>query len=184
MLRGGATLTALGTPGSPAAVVVETVMRDDRLTLYGFAEARERDWFRLLTTVQGVGPRMALAILGVLDSAGLATAIAAGDRTALARADGVGPKLAQRVVAELKDKAGTLADPFAPVVAAPGGTRPAAGAPEAADAAAVEDAVSALVNLGYGRSEAYQAVGRARGQLASPATTEALIPAALKALAP
>ncbi len=177
------TLAALGPAGSPAAVVVETVMRDDRITLFGFAAARERDWFRLLTGVQGVGPRMALAILGVLAPGDLATAIAAGDRAALGRADGVGPKLAQRVIGELKDKAGALA---APAPAAAGTAPVAAVAPAGGDAAdrAVEDAVSALVNLGYGRTEAFTAIARVRDGLAGQPTVEALIPAALKALAP
>ena len=171
------TLAALGSAGTPATVVVETVMRDDRITLFGFASALERDWFRLLTAVQGVGPRMALAIQGALAPAELATAIAAGDRAALSRAEGVGPKLAQRVIGELKDKAGAVAAPMPPA----GGAR--AAAPATGDPA-VEDAVSALVHLGYGRSEAFAAVARARETLGDGATAERLIPAALKALAP
>jgi Holliday junction DNA helicase RuvA len=181
------TLDALGRAGQPARLAVETVVREDRIELFGFPDPRGRDWFRLLVSVQGVGPRMALAIQGVLDADALAQAIAAGDRAALTRADGVGPKLAQRILGELKDKAGTLAAPLAgPRAGMPSGA-PAgdpAGTERPADTAAVEDAVSALVNLGYGRSEAFAAVAGAARALPPPATAERLIPAALKALAP
>lgn len=182
------TLAALGRPGAPATLVVETVMRDDRIALYGFATAQERDWFRLLTAVQGVGPRMALAIQGALDPAALATAIAASDRAALSRAEGVGPKLAQRIVGELKDKAGALAlSPAGAGAAMPAGAAApaaAAGGDRTDGDRTVEDAVSALVNLGYGRSEAFAAVVRARDSLDGTPTPERLIPAALRTLAP
>jgi Holliday junction DNA helicase RuvA len=145
------TLSTLPPPGKPVRLHVETQVRDEKPVLFAFAEAGERDWFRTLLTVQGVGPKVALAILSVLDAAGLARAVAAGDKAAVARASGVGPKLAQRVCAELKDKiVGGIEVGALP--AAAGET----GGPEA-------DAVSALVNLGYGRSEAFAAVtGAAR----------------------
>lgn len=163
-------------PGEAVALHVETQVREDHIHLYGFAEKAERDWFRLLTTVQGVGGRVALAILSVLDPDALATAIAAQDKAAVTRADGVGPKLAARIVSELKDKAGTIGI-GAPLVTAEKGASPAGGGASA-------DAVSALVNLGYGRSEAFAAVAAASRSLGGEATVGALIPAALKELAP
>jgi Holliday junction DNA helicase RuvA len=167
------TLSALGAVGDPVAVHVETHVREDHIHLYGFADLAERDWFRLLTTVQGVGVRVALSILSVLAPDALTLAIVAQDRTALSRADGVGPKLAARLVLELKDKVGGIpaTAPMAP-----------AGAPPAADGVA-GDAVSALVNLGYGRTEAFAAVTRVRAGGAAD-RVEAIIPAALRLLAP
>lgn len=162
-------------PGEAVALHVETQVREDHIHLFGFAEKAERDWFRLLTTVQGVGGRVALAILSVLDPDALATAIAAQDKVAVTRADGVGPKLAARIVSELKDKAGTIG--IGAPVAAEKGAAPAGGGASA-------DAVSALVNLGYGRSEAFAAVAAASRSLGGEATVGALIPAALKELAP
>lgn len=163
--------------GERAALLVETHVREDHIHLYGFLDMAERGWFRLLTTVQGVGGRVALAVLGVLDPQQLATAIFAQDRAAIARAEGIGPKLAGRITAELKDKAGTLAlGPAEPVPA--GGAAPAPGG-----AGPVADAVSALENLGYGRSEAYAAVSAAADRLGGGAAVEALIGEALKALA-
>jgi Holliday junction DNA helicase RuvA len=163
-------------PGSgPVALLVETHVREDHIHLYGFVEQAERDWFRLLCTVQGVGARMALAILSVLSPQELIQAIAAQDKAQLTRAGGVGPKLAGRIVAELKDKVGKLAlGPAAiavPVNGAGGGLERAA-----------EDAVSALVNLGYGRSEAFGAVVQASRALGEGAPLEALITAGLKEL--
>lgn len=169
------TLSALGAIGDPVAVHVETHVREDHIHLYGFADGAERDWFRLLTTVQGVGVRVALSILSVLAPDALTLAIAAQDRAALARADGVGPKLAARVVLELKDKVGGIG------TAAPAAL-PAAGAAPAGDGVAA-DAVSALVNLGYGRTEAFAAVARVRSA-GGPDRVEAIIPAALRLLAP
>jgi Holliday junction DNA helicase RuvA len=172
------TLGLLGGPGEPVALHIETHVREDHIHLYGFADTAERDWFRILTTVQGVGAKVGLAILSVLSPDQVATAIAAGDKAMLARAEGVGPKLAARIASELKDKVGGIA--LGPAVAAfhTGG---AAAAP--AEAGATADAVSALVNLGYGRAEAFAAVARAGGRLGPEATVSAIIPAALRELA-
>ena len=138
------TLANLPGAGDPVALLIETHVREDHIHLYGFSDSGERDWFRLLSTVQGVGARMALAILSALPPAELVRAIATQDKATLTRASGVGPKLATRIVAELKDKAGQIF--LGPVVALPGG--------RAADAEAqipipYDDAISALVNLGY-----------------------------------
>jgi Holliday junction DNA helicase RuvA len=146
------TLGNLPGRGEAVRLEIETHVREDHIHLYGFADLSERDWFRLLTTVQGVGARVGLAILSVLPPDGLTQAIAAQDKAAVARANGVGPKLAQRIVTELKDKVGGMA--LGPVA-----TKSDAAPP--ADAGASEDAVSALVNLGYGRSEAFTAVAKA-----------------------
>jgi len=152
--------------GERLRLLVETHVREDHIHLYGFLDEAERGWFRLLTTVQGVGARLALALLGVLAPDALATAIMAQDRAALARADGVGPKLAQRIANELKDKVGGIA-------------LGAAAAP--VDGAAV-DAISALVNLGYQRSDAYAAVTAVARRLGPAAALDALIRAGLKEL--
>lgn len=167
--------------GERRALVVETFIRDDRITLYGFADSGERDWFRLLTTIQGVGSRLALSILGVLDPDQLTRAIAAQDKTALTRADGVGPKVAARIVNELKDKVGnlTLGASAAAAPAASGKAAPAAGGP---DNMVMADAVSALVNLGYGRSEAFGAVVAAGRKLGDGAGVSELIRHGLKEL--
>jgi holliday junction DNA helicase RuvA len=155
--------------GEPLRLLVETHVREDHINLYGFAEESERHWFRLLNTVQGVGARLALAVLGSLPPDALVTAILSGDKAALARADGVGPKLAQRIVGELKDKTGTIA--LAGAQAMPTGSE-----------AATADAVSALVNLGYQRSEAYGAISAAARRLGPKAALDALIRAGLREL--
>ncbi|HWG81106.1 MAG TPA: Holliday junction branch migration protein RuvA [Stellaceae bacterium] len=157
--------------GEPLRLLIETHVREDHIHLYGFADEAERSWFRLLTTVQGVGARLGLAILSVLTPDALATAILAQDKAALSRADGVGPKLATRIASELKDKVGGIA--LGPAVAASGG------APEGAAAA---DAVSALVNLGYSRSDAFGAVTQAAKRLGDAAKIDALIRAGLQEL--
>lgn len=169
----GRTLAALPAAGSPVSLLVETHVREDHIHLYGFLDAADRDWFRLLTTVQGVGARVALAVQSVLSATDLMQAVLIQDKAPLTRANGVGPKLAGRIVAELKDKVGgiSLAAPAAAI----------------ADAAAVEggpvaDAVSALVNLGYRRAEAFGAVAHAARQLGPDAGIEALIRAGLKEL--
>ncbi len=182
------TLYSLGGPGKPASLLVETHVREDHIHLYGFADRAERDWFRLLSTVQGVGAKMALAVLSVLSPADLIQAIAAQDKAALTRASGVGQKIAGRIVAELKDKAGGLALGPAAAVAVndrPGG-RPGAGVGAGVGAVGlgpvIQDALSALVNLGYGRSEALGAVARANHHLGDDATLQTLIREGLKEL--
>ena len=174
----GRTLSRL-TPGETVVLVIETHVREDHIHLYGFFDEAERQWFRLLTTVQGVGSRVALNILTVLAGDELVHAIAAGDRTAVSRAAGVGPKLAARVVSELKDKAGAIA--LGPAALGGGGAPTAAGGAVATE---TPDAVSALVNLGYAPSEALGAVSNAAGLLGPEAGVEALVRAALAALAP
>jgi len=169
-------LAALPPVGETVSLAIETLVREDAIDLYGFAEAAERDWFRLLMTVQGVGPKAALSLLSALNPADLAAAIAAEDKTALTRADGVGPKLATRLAMELKDKVGTMTLGRALASA------PTASAVPAGGDAAAADAVSALVNLGYRRPEATGAVERAMKKLGKGARVEALIPAGLKEL--
>jgi Holliday junction DNA helicase RuvA len=171
----GRTLARLPEPGGSAKLLVETHVREDHIHLYGFADAAERGWFRLLTTVQGVGARTAMAILSALAPEDLTLAVAAQDKAVLTRADGVGPKLATRIVTELKDKAGNLA------LGAGKEAKILSGAPPATRAA--EQAVSALVNLQYSQGEAFGAVNRAVGKLGTEAPVDALIKAALKELA-
>ena len=168
------TLSQLPPPGGAVSLAVETQMREDAIRLFGFASPAERDWFRLLQGVQGVGSKVALAILGVLPPQDLTLAIGRGDKTAVARAPGVGPKLAARIVAELKDKAPGLAGPEA---AFDGATPAAASLPRHA-----EDAVSALVNLGYGRPQVLGAVAEAVASLGEEAATAVLIRHGLKLL--
>jgi Holliday junction DNA helicase RuvA len=168
------TLERAGRPGDPISLLIETHVREDHIHLYGFADPAERDWFRLLSTVQGVGAKMALAVLSTLAPSDLIRALAAQDKAALTRANGVGPKLAVRILAELKDKAGTIA------------LGPAAVADKAAGSAGLEtqaeDALSALVNLGYGRSEALGAVVEASRRLGAQAPLAALIKEGLREL--
>jgi Holliday junction DNA helicase RuvA len=172
----GRTLARLS-PGAGASLRIETFIREDRIQLYGFADAEEQQWFRLLTTVQGVGSKVALAILSALGVDELARAVAAGDRAALSRAFGVGGKLAGRIASELKDKVVGLLPGGGPAAAVAAGGRAAAGLP-----ADVADAVSALVNLGFQPSEALQAVSRAAGELGGRPPLEALIRGALAGL--
>ncbi len=143
---------------SPANVTILTEMqvREDSITLFGFFDAPERDAFRLLITVQGVGAKAAMAILSVLDPATLTQAILAGDKAMVARADGVGPKIAQRVVNELSEKIGRMPN----LSGGSGDVGYAVSKTDAAEAAVLQDALSALINLGYGRSEAHATVVR------------------------
>jgi holliday junction DNA helicase RuvA len=164
----GRTLGRVPKIGQPLKLLVETQIREDRIQLFGFADAAERAWFRLLTTVQGVGGKVALAILSVLDPDAMATAILAQDKAAFVRADGVGPKLGQRIVMELRDKVGDMAMPATNGVIAPTG--------------AVADAVSALVNFGYAKSAAYGAVMDAAKRLGGDAKIDALVRAGLQEL--
>ena len=166
--------------GERASLVVETFIREERIVLHGFGDQAEREWFKLLTSIQGVGARLALSILGVLDPDQLTRAIASQDKTALVRADGVGPKVAARILNELKDKVGNLALGPAATAGAPAGKGAPAAVPGATPALA--DAVSALVNLGYGRSEAFGAVVAAGRVLGDDAGVSDLIRQGLKEL--
>ena len=165
------TLSALPPPPTPAKLLIETHVREDAIVLYGFSDTAERDWFRLLTTVQGVGGRVALGILSALSPRDLIGAIAAGDKASLTRAQGVGPRLAIRLLTELKDKTGTM--PTSTGVS----YTPIAAATQA------DDALSALVNLGYRRPEAQQTVARVLDRLGDKATLDSLIRDSLKELA-
>lgn len=171
------TLQALPQPGEAAQLSIETYVREDMIKLFGFGADVEREWFRLLMTVQGVGAKVALAILGVLKPADLATAIALQDKAQIARAPGVGPKVAARVVAELKDKAPALssADPAVVSLQEDLADRRA---PQA-----VVDAVSALVNLGYAQIQASAAVAAAARGTGDGASAETLIRLGLRELA-
>jgi Holliday junction DNA helicase RuvA len=166
------TLSVLPPPPAAARVLIETHVREDAIVLYGFAETAERDWFRLLTTVQGVGGKVALAILSTLSPADLVTAIAAGDKASLSRASGVGPRLAVRLVTELKDKTGSM-----PVMQGVSYTPVPVGG-------VAEDVLSALVNLGYRRAEALPVVTRVRDRLGENARFDAVIRDSLRDLAP
>lgn len=172
----GRTLGRLQT-GTAAALHVETHVREDHIHLYGFLEPGERDWFNLLTTVQGVGAKVALAILSVAAPEQLLQTIAAQDKVMLTRASGVGPKLALRILTELKDKAGKMSL---------GGFASSAGAAvistPVGDGGLMEDAISALVNLGYKRLEAFEAVGIVAKELGEGADSSTLIRQALKRL--
>ena len=174
------TLTAIGEPGSAVSVLVDTQVREDHIHLYGFASAAERSCFRMLQTVQGVGAKHALSILSVLSPEDVFTAIAAQDRVMLTRADGVGPKLGQRIVNELKDKTVNVALGLGADATGPARAAAVAGKP---GDDTVADAVSALSNLGYGRAEAYCAVSAARQALGEAAALDKLITLALKELA-
>jgi Holliday junction DNA helicase RuvA len=163
------TLSSLGALGSDVVLHTQMQVSEDDIRLIGFATAEERDWFRLLTSVQGVGARVALAILSALTVDELHRAIASGDNAMVARSQGVGPKLAQRIVNELKDKAGAL-------VLGTGGMAPV---PQPAGSLGA-DAASALLNLGFRPAEAAAAVARAEDELGTGATLDALVRVALK----
>lgn len=171
------TLRTLPRPGEAVRLHIETHVREDHIHLFGFLSEAERGWFNLLQTVQGVGAKVALGILSTLAPDELFRAIASADKTSLNRCDGVGPKLAVRLITELKDKVGGIA------------LGPAANAAPAEVAAAesangpVADALSALVNLGYKRADAFGAVTTAARNLGDKANVQQLIPAALKELA-
>lgn len=171
------TLQALPPMGEAATLSIDTWVSQDQIRLYGFASDLEREWFRLLTSVQGVGARVALAVLSTLKIAELANAISLGDKAAVVRTPGVGTKLAQRIVTELKDKAPAFAS-VDPAVAKLSGEVTEKRAPQP-----VADAVSALVNLGYGEIQASAAVAAAVEAAGDGATTQSLIRLGLKELA-
>ena len=172
----GKTLARLGARGTAASLLIDTHVREDAISLFGFAETVERDWFRALLNIQGVGAKVALSILSVLAPDELARAIAAQDKAAVARANGVGPKLAQRVVSEMKDKAGGINLGTALV------NGDVAAAPTNAADGPMNDAVSALVNLGYRRAEAYGAVAKVMQKEGAAAPLNDLILKGLKEL--
>lgn len=171
------TLQGLPPVGEAVTLAIETHVREDQIRLFGFLSEVEREWFRLLQTIQGIGTKVALSILSTLKPADLASAIALRDKAMIARSPGVGPKVAERVVTELKDKAPALSAVDPAVVRLTGALderrapRPAA------------DAVSALVNLGYGEPQAAAAVAAASQASGEGADTARLIRAALKELA-
>jgi len=158
------TLSALGAIGEEIVLHTEMLVAEDSIRLVGFSTAAERDWFRLLTSVQGVGARVALAILSALSIDEVHRAVASGDNAMIARSQGVGPKLAQRIVHELKDKTGSIG---------PGG-------PPAPSGSHSQDALSALANLGFRPAEAASAVARAEAELGPEAGLDALVREALR----
>jgi len=171
------TLQALPATGEPVTLAIETHVREDQIRLFGFLLDGEREWFRLLQTVQGVGTKVALSILGTLKPADLASAIALRDKAMVARAPGVGPKVAERIVTELKDKAPAYAD-LDPAVIRLSGAVDERRAPQP-----VSDAVSALVNLGYGQPQAAAAIAAAARAAGEGADTKSLIRLGLKEIA-
>ena len=176
----GRTLSRIGGKGSPTSVLVDMHVREDDISLFGFCDNEERDWFRLLCTVQGVGAKVALSILSSTPIERLGLAIASEDRAAVQQADGVGPKLATRIVTELKDKAAKLAlsGPVAGSDKKPSGKS----AVFTQENNVSSDAVSALINLGYGRSEAFATVASVMRGLGDTARVGDVIRESLKEL--
>src|SRR5271165_5171500 len=172
------TLGALPSPGEPVVLSIETHVREDAIKLYGFLSEAERGWFRLLQSVQGVGAKVALAILGTIEIGQLASAIALQDRVTITRAPGVGPKVALRIVNELKDKVPPLAISGG-AFAGPGHFAKA----EAVQISPAAEAISALVNLGYAPIQANAAITSALQKSGETARTEELIRLGLKELA-
>ncbi len=171
------TLQSLSAPGEAAILSIETYVREDAIRLYGFVSDVEREWFRLLMTVQGVGARVALAVLGVLGPGDLATAVALSDNAQITQAPGVGKKVAERIIAELRDKAPAYSS-VDPAVIHLQTDLAEKRAPQP-----IADAVSALTNLGYGRPQASAAVAAAARSAGEEATAVALIRLGLKELA-
>ena len=170
------TLQTLPSPGEAAVLSIETYVREDQIKLFGFRSDSEREWFRLLQTVQGVGAKVSLAVLGTLPPGELANAIALRDKAAVARTPGVGAKVAERIVTELKDKAPAFAD-VDPAVVHLAGAVDERRAPRP-----VSDAISALVNLGYGPPQASAAIAAASRSAGEGAETAILIRLGLKEL--
>ena len=171
------TMQALPAPGEAATLSIETYVREDQIKLFGFTSDVEREWFRLLQTVQGVGAKVALAVLGTLRLSELAEAIALRDRASVSRTPGVGPKVAERIVTELKDKVPKFTS-LDPALVQLSGALEEKRAPRP-----VMDAVSALVNLGYGQPQAAAAIAAAARNAGESADTAALIRQGLKELA-
>jgi holliday junction DNA helicase RuvA len=170
-------LQELPASGQSATLAIETYVREDQIRLFGFMTDTEREWFRLLQTVQGVGAKVALSILGTLKPADLASAIALRDKAMVARSPGVGPKVAERIVTELKDKAPAYAE-LDPAVVRLSGAVDDKRAPQP-----VADAVSALVNLGYGQPQAAAAIAAAAREAGEAFDAAKLIRLGLKELA-
>ncbi len=154
------TLSSLPNTGSAFVLYVETIVREDFINLYGFAEVNERDWFRILLSVQGVGMRAAMAILSVLSPEELDQSIVTQNKAAITRADGIGPKLATRIINELKDKVGSL---------------PHLTTSNTFTGSQQSDAISALVNLGYRQIDAVEAINRANQECAGDVNVETLV---------
>ena len=171
------TLQVLPAAGEPAALAIETHVREDQIRLFGFTSDLEREWFRLLQTVQGVGVKVALAVLSTLKPSDLANAIALRDKAAISRTPGVGAKVAERIVTELKEKAPAFAD-VDPALVRLSGAVDEDRAPQP-----IRDAVSALVNLGYGQPQAAAAIAAAAREAGEGADTARLIRLGLKELA-
>jgi Holliday junction DNA helicase RuvA len=171
------TMQAMPSPGEAATLSIETYVREDQIKLFGFTSDSEREWFRLLQTVQGVGAKVALSVLGTLKTSELATAISMRDKATVQRSPGVGAKVAERIVSELKDKVPAFAtiDPAAVHLA---GALDEKRAPRP-----VMDAVSALINLGYGQPQAAAAIAAAARNVGDAADTATLIRQGLKELA-
>lgn len=193
------TMAAMPGLGEAVSLYTDLLVREDLLQLFGFPTMLEKEWHKLLMTVQGVGAKAAMAILGTLGAEGVGRAITLGDQRAIQAAPGVGPKLAQRIILELKSKAGSVMamgvslsvaaeaddsvlEPLTPAVAAPD-RKPAKVSAAQSRAAFTADALSALMNLGYGQGDAAQAVATVAGETPE-ADTATLIRASLKLLAP
>jgi len=174
----GRTLQALPRPGEAVALSIETQVREDAIRLFGFRENAEREWFRLLQSVQGVGSKLALAILSAFDAGELASAVASRDKAKLQRAQGVGARLAERLVSELKDKVAAFAGADPLVARLAGAVEERAGLPQP-----VADAISALVNLGYGQPQASAAIAAALKSAGEAAPAKDLVKLGLKELA-
>lgn len=179
------TLRKIGGKGANVSIMIETHVREDHIHLYGFADAQEKEWFQILCTVQGVGTKVALAILSINEPSDLIMSIAAGDKAVVQQADGVGPKLATRIITELKEKAAkmSLGGP------SPSGAQGGAALGNGGDVSAqigghgmAQDAVSALVNLGYGQTEAFKAIREILSNDNAPSDVGTLIREGLKAL--
>lgn len=175
------TLSACGKKGDPVSLLIDTHVREDHIHLFGFRDAVEQQWFRILTGVQGVGAKVAMSLLSAFPPDRLAQAIAAEDKACITQADGVGPKLALRIITELKDKVEKIFMRPSDVSQTP---KPGKAAKSESRNTVDQDAVSALINLGYGRADAFSAVMLVKGKANDNEVTslESLIKLALKEL--
>lgn len=174
------TLSKIGSEkGTNVGLSIETYVREDQITLFGFADSDEKEWFNLLFSVQGVGAKMALNLLSAIPAEQLPLVIASEDKAAIRQADGVGPKLAARIITELKDKAGKMA---LGVAATQNAKKTKAGEAPAMSVTVSNDAISALINLGYGRAEAFSAVSDVVGKMGEETPVGEIIRESLKEL--